>query len=94
MKRRKYSGETKFKAVLAVIKGEKSTVQAGAELGCHPTAIGEWRDKLINNGAKAFETPRDTKEKDKKIAEYERLIGKLTVQTEFLKKVSESAGSL
>ena len=85
--KKKYSAAQKFQAVLAVIKGEKSAVEAAHGLGCHPTLVGNWKDALLANGSLVFEKENSEGAKEQRIAKLERLIGKLTVQNDFLDQV-------
>lgn len=90
MKRNKFSSETKFKAVLKLLNGKDSAITAAREVGCHPTLLKKWKERFLIEAPKVFETPKETDEKEKRIEELERMIGKLAVQNEFLKKVSGS----
>ena len=85
--KKKYSAAQKFQATLSVIKGEKSAVEAARDLGCHPTLIGNWRDTLLASGSLVFEKENSEGAKELKIAKLERLIGKLTIQNDFLDQV-------
>lgn len=90
MKRNKFSGEAKLKAVLKLLNGKENAVTAARDAGCHPTLLKKWKEKFLNEAPKIFETPKEADEKEKRTEELERMIGKLTVQNEFLKKVSGS----
>lgn len=91
MKRKNYPAELKFKVVMKLIKGEATAIELGREIGCHPTLIGDWKEKFLKLAPLVFESSNNKEsEKDRMIQEYERIIGKLTVQTEFLKKISEN----
>jgi transposase len=93
MKQRKfYSAAQKLHAALALLKGEKTAVEIGRDLGCHPTIVGAWRDQVLQHGMVIFERQGEEAEKDKKIAKLERYIGKLTVQNDFLEQVLERSG--
>jgi transposase len=89
--RKRYSGEVKLQAVLRLLKGEASAVEVAREIGCHPTILGEWKDRLLANAPKIFEGVAADDGKNQHIAKLERLIGKLTVQNDFLEKVLESS---
>jgi transposase len=92
MKTRKiYSAAQKFSAALELIKGIKTAVEIARDVGCHPTIIAAWKDKLEQGGKTIFESEIAEQEKDKKIAKLERLIGKITVQNDFLEHVLEHA---
>jgi transposase-like protein len=86
-KRKHFGGDVKLHVVLRLLKGEASAVELAKEINCHPTIIGTWKDRLLKYAPTLFETQRKENEKDKKIEDLERMIGKLTVQNEFLKKV-------
>jgi transposase len=86
-KKKIYTGAQKFEAALTLIKGEKSAVEIAREVGCHPNIVGEWRNQVVEHGSLVFERNTEESEKDRKIAKLERLIGKLTIQNDFLEKV-------
>jgi transposase-like protein len=85
--RKRYSSEVKLQAALRLLKGEASTVEIAKEIGCHPTIIAEWKERLLANAPKIFESAAAEDDKARHIAKLERLIGKLTVQNDFLEKV-------
>lgn len=85
--KKRYSAAQKFQAALSVIKGEKSAVEAASDIGCHPTLIGNWKDAVLKEGALIFEKENTEGMKEQRIAKLERLIGKLTVQNDFLDQV-------
>ena len=89
--RKRYSGEVKLQAALKLLKGESSAVEVAKEIGCHPTIIAEWKDRLLANAPKIFEPAALEDDKAKRIAKLEQLIGKLSVQNDFLEKVLESS---
>lgn len=72
---------------MSVIKGEKSAVEAAKDVGCHPTLIGNWKDAVLQGGSLVFEKENSEGAKEQRIAKLERLIGKLTVQNDFLDQV-------
>ena len=85
--RKGFTSQQKFTAALAIIKGEKSNVDVGREMSCHPTLVGDWRAQLETQGAVVFDRAKDDIEKDKHIAKLERLIGRLTIENGFLERV-------
>ncbi|MCX6738616.1 MAG: transposase [Candidatus Parcubacteria bacterium] len=85
--KKKYSAAQKFASAMSVIKGEKSAVEAARDLGCHPTLIGNWKEAVLKEGALVFEKENSEGAKEQRIAKLERLIGKLTVQNDFLEQV-------
>ncbi len=53
--RKRYSPEFKVKAVLEVLKGEKTAAQLAGELGVHPIQLSEWKKHFLEHSAQVFE---------------------------------------
>jgi transposase len=87
--KRNFTSQEKFTAALAIIKGEKSAVEVGRELNCHPSSISYWKDDLEAHGSVTFDKAKEDTVKDQKIATLERLVGKLVSQNGFLERVLE-----
>jgi transposase len=85
--RKGFTSTQKFTAALAIIKGEKTQVEAGRELHCHPTLVSGWRDSLVAHGAIVFDRAIEEQEKDKRIATLERTVGRLVTENGFLERV-------
>ena len=86
-KRKNYTSAQKLSAVLAIIKGEKSAVEVGREMGCHPTLVAGWRDALEARGGIIFDKAAEESIKDQHIAKLERAVGRLTIENGFLERV-------
>lgn len=87
--RRKHSPEFKLKAVMEVLKGEKTAVQLAGELGVHPLILSGWKKHFLEVGVQIFEKPRKasrTSEEAKEKAELFEHIGRLKMENEWLKK--------
>lgn len=87
--RRKHSPEFKLKAVMEILKGEKTATQLAGELGVHPIVLSDWKKHFLEVGSQIFEKPRkaskmgeDAREK----AELFEQIGRLKMENEWLKK--------
>jgi transposase len=90
MKKRKiYTPAVKLKAAIACLKGDKTAVEIAKEVGCHPTMIAEWKETIERNGTLVFEQGKQESQKDQKIAKLERLIGKLSLQNDFLEHLCD-----
>lgn len=87
-KRRTYRADFKLDTVMEGIRGEKSVAQICRERGIKDTLYYKWRDIFIERATEIFESQRNTvqKEKEERIAELERMIGKLALENEILKK--------
>jgi hypothetical protein len=87
--RKNFTSTQKLLAALSIIKGEKTAVELGRELSCHPTLVGYWRDDIVTKGALIFETKKEESEKDARIAKLERAVGRLATENDFLERVLE-----
>ena len=87
-KRRTYSAEFKLDTVMEGVRGEKSIAQICRERGIKDSLYYKWRDLFLERATEIFESQRNTaqQEKDGQIAELERMIGKLAMENEILKK--------
>lgn len=93
MARRKFTSEFKAKVVLELISGEKGLAQASREYDIKDTVLSRWKQDFLVNAAQLFEQPKEVLEKEARIAELERMVGKLTMQLELSKKVLNYASS-
>ena len=89
-KHRKYSPETKVRIVLEILRGEKSVAQASREYQIKDSLLYPWKDEFLEGAKQAFAYGRapEQKRRPDKVAELERLMGKLTMQLEIAKKAS------
>ena len=87
-----YDAEFKIKVVLEVLKGQQTLAQicreheASADLVCH------WRDVFLERAPQAFADPRSTGKANgdqERIAELERMVGRLTMELDASKKASK-----
>jgi transposase-like protein len=85
--RRSFTVEFKVKIVLELISGEKGLAQASREYGIKDTVLSRWKQEFLTNATQLFEQPKEVQEKEERIAELERMVGKLTMQLELSKKV-------
>lgn len=86
-KRRSFSAEFKTNVVLELIAGKKSLAEASREYNIKDTVLSRWKQEFLSKATQVFEQPQDQQEKEARIAELERMIGKLTMKVELQKKV-------
>ena len=91
--RRSFTAEYKVKVVLELISGAKSLAQASREYGIKDTVLSRWKQEFLAKAVQVFEQPKEVQEKEVRIAELERMVGKLTMQLELSKKVLSYANS-
>lgn len=86
LKRRRFTKEFKLQ-VLREIEGGTSVAQAARTHQLHPNLITKWRHQSAQYAEAAFAGNGHCYTHEAKVAELERLIGQLTVENAFLKKV-------
>lgn len=93
-KRRAYSAEFKLDTVMEGIRREKSIAQICRDREIKDTLYYKWRDQFIDRATTIFEDRRNAahQEKEERIAELERMIGKLAMENEILKKAKSWLG--
>lgn len=87
-KRRYFTREFKLQ-ILEQLKS-KSVVEIVKETGIHSMMIYRWKKEFEINPAKAFAGYGNICKLEAEVADYQRLVGKLYAQNEFLKKASET----
>lgn len=81
----------KKKVALEALREEKTLGQLASEHGVHPIQVNKWKKELIDGAESVFEDKRARCKKELIGREdLERKIGQLTVELDFLKKISGS----
>jgi len=93
-KRRTLSGEFKAKVVLELSSGKKSLAEASREYSIKDTVLSRWKQEFLERAGEIFEQPKDVQDKDARIAELERIVGRLSMQVEVSKKAVSYASWL
>jgi len=89
--RRSYSAQFKLETVLEGIRSEKSIAQICRERGIKDSLYYKWRDQFMSQALHLFEDKRNpsvTEGNSERIAELERMVGRLAVENDILKKAS------
>lgn len=87
--RNRYPPEFKLKAVIEILKGEKTASQLSGELGVHPMVLSEWKKHFLQNAAQVFEKPKNSSKMNREAKEKAELfeqIGRLKMENEWIKK--------
>jgi transposase-like protein len=82
-----YTPEFKVRVVLELISGKKQLSQASREYGIKDTVIARWRQEFMERAPQVFEQSDRRDAQAERIAELERMLGRMTVQVEMAKKV-------
>ena len=84
--RRQFSKEFKLQVIRELETG-KSLAHASREHQVHPNVLRKWQQQYQSYGSQAFAGNGRRYTEETKVAELERLIGQLTVENAFLKKL-------
>jgi transposase len=84
---RSYTPEFKVRVVMELITGKKSLGEASREYGIKDSVISRWRQEFLERAPLLFEQPGIKDNQAERIADLERMLGRMTVQLELAKKV-------
>lgn len=84
-----YSKEIKFKAVIRMIKGEETVQEICSHYGVHQSVLFGWKKLFMEQGANLFEDKRSRQAQTQTTEHWERKVGQLTMELDFLKRASE-----
>ncbi len=90
--RRTYSPEFKARVVLELISGKKGLMEASREYQIKDSVLSRWKQEFLERAGQVFENPVRSNSQDERIAELERLVGRLTLQLDMAKKVLGYSG--
>jgi len=87
-KHRTFSPEFKAKLILAVVSGEKSAADVCREHSLKPDLFSKWKAHFLANAAAVFQR-EEADPAQARMAELERLAGRLSFELEVAKKASQ-----
>jgi len=87
-KRRAFTPEFKAKVVLEMLLDGRSLAQASREYRVKDSVLSRWKQEFIERSPKVFEQDRSRDDRDERIAELERMVGRMAMELEMAKKVS------
>jgi len=93
MKRRKFTPEFKAQVTLEVLMGVKNSAEACREYSLKPEILSRWKAELVEKAHLVFRSDEQRSQEQTRIAELERLAGRLTLELEVAKKGSQSLGA-
>ena len=92
--RRKFSPEFKARVVLEMLTEQKSAAKASREYGIKDSVLSRWKQEFIERSPMLFEASSASNyRQEQRIAELERMVGRLAMELEMSKKVSRFLSS-
>ena len=93
-KRRTFTPEFKARIVLEELTGVKDKAEVCREYRLQPPVFSRWREEFVERAPEIFATQPGRDDEQERIAELERMIGRLTMEVEAAKKASSILSSL
>jgi transposase len=93
-KRRRFTPEFKSRVVLEELTGVKDKAEVCREYQLRPQVFARWRAEFVERAPEIFATERSRGDEQERIAELERMVGRLTMELEMAKKASSILTSL
>ncbi len=87
-KRRSFSAEFKAQVVLELLSGRKSSAEMCRQHRLSPQLLAQWKTAFLERAAVVFMSEEQRSQEAARIAELERLVGRLTLEAEVLKKAT------
>jgi transposase-like protein len=91
--RRKFTPEFKSQVVLEMLTEQKSAGQVSREYDIKDSVLSRWKQEFIERSPQLFEQGTASDDRDQRIAELERMVGRLAMELEMAKKVSRFLNS-
>lgn len=86
--RRSFTPELKTEVVLEVLTGEKSTAAVCRERKLKEAVVSRWKTEFLERAGEIFMPSEAQVALEQRVAELERLVGRLTLELEVAKKAS------
>jgi transposase-like protein len=93
-KRRKFTPEFKAQVVLEELSGVKDKAEICREYRLSRQVFSRWQAEFVERAPEIFATERSRGDEQERIAELERMSGRLTMELEVSKKASSILTSL
>lgn len=88
VKRRVFTPDFKAQVVLEELSGVKDRAALCREHQLSPQVLRRWQEEFVARASEIFATEPSRGEEQERIAELERLVGRLTLELEVVKKAS------
>jgi len=86
--RRKFTAEFKAQVVLDLVSGAKSAGELCRQHQLNPHLLARWKTEFLERAPLLFQQEAMQSQEQERIAELERVVGRLTMQLEIAQKAS------
>jgi transposase len=93
VQRRRFTAKFKTQVVLDLLTGRKRMAQICREYNLKEQVVGRWRTVFLERAELLFSAETERDEHLERMAELERLVGRLTMELDIAKKASQLWGS-
>jgi len=87
-KRRRFTPEFKVQVVLDLLSGAKNVATVCREYDLASQVVSTWREEFVRRAPELFARGPHASSEEQRIADLERLVGRLTMELEVAKKAS------
>ena len=91
-KRRKFSAAFKAEVALEALKERQTLAELSERFKLHPNQISKWKQEFSERAAEIFERAAPKKAEEDLTEKLYTKIGKLEMERDWLKKISDRAG--
>ena len=93
-RRRSFKAEFKAQVVLEDLTGVRSAAEICREHRLSPQVLSRWKAEFLERAPEIFATERCRGDEHERLAELERMVGRLTMELDVAKKASSILSSL
>lgn len=86
--RRTFTAEFKTQVVLDLVSGAYSTAELCQQHQLNPQVLARWKTEFLKRAPLVFEQDQKRSAEQERIAELERLVGRITMELDIAKKAS------
>ncbi len=87
-RRRTFTANFKTEIILSIISGEKTAAEVCRVHRLKDTVVSRWKKKFLEDAATIFSSEKEDTQEKERTAELERMVGRLTMEVDILKKAS------
>lgn len=86
-KRKTLTPSFKFQVVTEVLQNRQKQSEIARQYDLDPKVVSLWKRQFLERGPEVFAHSKQVEQQEKKVEDLEQLIGRQTIEIQFLKKV-------